>query len=153
MRLAWSTGLAVGMFVLSAGAIWLGVRTAYAESVDCSGVIKWNGSISNPQYQWRLDPEDHILFCPDVQCNDSKKVCHAEVGFPEPPSTNFTHNCGCDDGGAVTCSTNVSSPSPWGPIASVGCISSGCELPKHCELRATGGPDPNGNYNASCKCQ
>jgi hypothetical protein len=134
-------------------AIALGVvNLAFAASNDCNGIIKWNGSTSSPSYQWRLNSEDLVVFCPPTNCSTQGKVCTIEVAIPDPPSTTYNHNCGCDDG-LFLCSTNVQSNGPWGPITGVTCITGQCASPKHCELTTISQQDPNGMYNAQCHCR
>jgi len=122
-------------------------------SEDCTGVVKWKNSTDPPGYLWKLNEQNKIIFCPDVQCTQPSpgQACREEVGYA-PPGGNYPHSCGCDDGADV-CTTVVYASSPWGPIVSVSCRNFNCAAPKTCELRTQGAADPNGYYDAKCTCQ
>lgn len=119
-------------------------------SRDCSGVVKWNGSLTSPKFLWKLDSDNSIVFCPQVECDTQGASCHPEVTYA-PPGGMHSHSCGCDDGGDK-CTTLVKSASPWGVIATVECLNRGCTDPQSCELEAIGSPDPNGWYDVRCVC-
>jgi len=127
---------------------------AHAASKDCNGVVKWDGNITNPHYMWRLDLNNNIVLCDPVPCDNPQQSCTREIEIPTPPSTTYNHNCYCPGiENTGTCSTNVQTNGPGGPITGVTCISNGCTLPKKCGVWVTGGPDPNGWFNVSCQCK
>lgn len=135
--------------------------TAAAASQDCSGSVKWNGSLTNPMYYWIIDigdpedPEDDsIAFCPkSVVCDDGSTNCNLQAGWASPPATGMTYSCWCPGASAVTCTTKVTTNGPMSPPTSVTCVQMGCTLPEECELRPQGSPDGNGHYTVNCKCQ
>jgi len=131
-------------------AVILGMqRPAFAASADCNGTVKWNGSITSPQYYWKLDEDNDIVFCPKVVCDGGTYNCTLERSFPTPPENQYHDTCFCPSGMEGTCSTDVATDTPGGPIQSVTCIPNSCE---QCDLKAQGGPDPNGHYDVQCEC-
>jgi hypothetical protein len=124
---------------------------AHATTAQCNGSVKWNGDILNPSYIWILDLNNQIVFCPNVLCDDTHFRCTKEVSFPDPVTGLSHSNCYCPGiETSGTCTTSVASNAA-GAIVSVSCISNACTLT--CKLKAQGGPDPNGYYTVSCKCE
>lgn len=149
------TAVALALCAMSVGA----VTVARASSAQCQATFKWNGSESNPHYQWILTgpPENQtVSLCPSVTCNNPQKICLTEIGFPEPPNNAWSHWCDCNDtppGQPPGCTAVVNSTSgPWGPISSVNCTGA-CPPGQGCLLTTISPRDPNGWYSAQCNCR
>jgi hypothetical protein len=124
---------------------------SFPTSAECTGTVKWNGSIPSPKYLWILNADGTINFCPSVTC-DTSNTCRLYTIVPSPGGY-YKDYCSCNDIGK-TCTTMVYSLTEHGPISLVTCYQEApCSGTLVCDLRPYGNPDPNGYRTVKCTCQ